>query len=178
MFRNTPVWFMTGFAAFMGCLLLLEGIITSNVERVFGAIVWTVAFAVFTAYAFEKDAQKKKKKSFDSGREKFGSQVTFSIKQNSIEMGQIKIGADYVWKQEKLDENLFRGAWVKIIRKTKNRVIVEITSKKVITTVHGTQKVVSSPEKKYVNPEELYRWDAIDWFEFDSRVDSKKSQKD
>ena len=67
-------------------------------------------------------------------------------------MGQIKIGADYVWKQEKLDENLFRGAWVKIIRKTKNRVIVEITSKKVITTVHGTQKVVSSPEKKVCKP--------------------------
>lgn len=153
----------------MGCILLLEGIITSEKGKIPLAIIWVVLFSTITVYDFKKDKEKKQKIALDGARENFGNQGIFSLKDKSFILSHLEIGTDYVWRQEKLKANLFRGVWVRVIRRTKNRVVIEIINTKHISTVNGDFKVNLRQDRKYVKLEDLYPGYAIDWIEFDNQ---------
>ena len=133
-FRQTPLWFASGMTTIPGGVMLLDAIGESDEERVFIAIIWLVISSTITVYDFANRKEKKKKEAFELARKEGKNKGTFSLKEKSFVSRQMDVDADYVWKLEKLEDNLFYGVWVKVVRRTKNRVIIEVSIEKRISS--------------------------------------------
>ena len=72
-----------------------------------------------------------------------------------------------MWKKEQIEKNLFHGEWVKAVRKTKSRIVVEISIRKRISTESGDMILDLYQDRKYVKPENLYPEHTINWLKFD-----------